>query len=365
MHSKNQHYLFIDGLRAVAFLMVLIHHMFYFFDLYPVFQRFYWLCAVIAEGRLGVDLFFIISGFLITGVIIGSNDARSPNIWRFYQRRFFKIYPQYAICLVSCLFFPVFFSQIYAPAGSFYSFEINKLWPYLIFVQNYIFSNPFFEHAWSLAVEEHFYLVYPIIIGLIFKLTAEQHRINMLKLSIGVLVAIVVGYRFVTHMTDPICVVTHASSFQSTFMRIDALMVGCLIKLFQPFLERQSARTAWLLFITGSLAWISLFLRVIPIDRFYVTVAWLGAACFFIVGLSGLRFMNVCLECRPLRWIGKNSYGLYLWHYPLIFLMAPLANVLPSGVLILVYLTAVFFFGAGSTATIEYLSLKFRDRVCP
>jgi peptidoglycan/LPS O-acetylase OafA/YrhL len=363
--QRSSYYPFIDGLRAVAILLVLYHHVVFFLVSDAVIPSESVLGRIAGAGKIGVDLFFVISGFLITGVIIDHASGRI-RIGRFYQRRFFKIYPQYVACLLACLLFPLLLPRVYAPAVQVYRFDWAHLWPYLVFIQNYV-SEPLttFAHGWSLAIEEHFYVVYPLIIWLVYRHGDEKDRRTRLGITMVILLVLTCAYRFAINMNDPICRITHAPPGQATLMRMDALIAGCLLKLSERYLSRTPKALAPLFLLAGAGLWTSCLIFSEMNEPLYIMVTWAGASGIFIAGLIGWKPLNVLLENTPVRWIGKNSYGIYLWHYPLIFLLAPLADLLPMGYVVAIYLAAVFVFGAGSTATVERIALNFRDRVSP
>ncbi|HKB45330.1 MAG TPA: acyltransferase, partial [Chitinophagaceae bacterium] len=155
--SKRNHYPALDGLRGIAILLVVFLHNFRFMN-YFFF------------GWLGVDLFFVLSGFLITDILM--NTLQEPHFLRnFYMRRVLRIFPLYYLTLIICLYILPAITSLYLDMRYYQS---NQLWLWL-YMQNwlYVFKEPFgaqmLLHLWSLAVEEQFYLIWPVTILLIRK----------------------------------------------------------------------------------------------------------------------------------------------------------------------------------------------------
>ncbi len=370
--SFGQYYVFIDGMRAIAILLVIFHHIFYFFCLYRIFPRDSFIGKIAFHGDAGVNLFFVISGFLITGVIF-QNSHEPIRIFRFYQRRFFKIYPQYLVCFLFCLGLPQVFSSFYSGVPldssvyvSTYDVQPKAVLQYLVFLQNYTAENlPMFGHSWSLAVEEHFYLIYPLLLGGVWSLVPSSRRMFVLAILFAVFIAGIASYRFFSTDADLLSVLTGAKvPAQTSLMCIDALMAGCLLKVLEPFLRKLPSGRGGVATAAGIFLAVVYFYGAVP-ERFGFLILWCGAVLLMAGGLIGWRPWNSLLENRWMKFIGRNSYGLYLWHYPLIFLVTPLEEHMKIRFVVLVYLILLFVLGVGSTKTIEYFSLRLRDKVAP
>ena len=197
-------------------------------------------------GHLGVDIFFVISGFLITGLLVSDFD-QDIRLKRFYLRRFFKIVPQYLFVIFSALLvlkvippydltFPWLIS-FYKGIPTWTTLTLksygnmSSLYSYFLFVQNYVEQIPILAHTWSIAIEEHFYLLYPLMLGLICKLQQKVHL--RVPTIIGVLIGLILAcnilrFLYVNYFGFAL--------FQTTLFRIDALMFGCLLRLLEPSL---------------------------------------------------------------------------------------------------------------------------------
>ncbi len=161
LNRSNSNFAVIDGIRAIAVLWVIFFHAWLFQQLtipgfidniynYPLF---YW----VTKGDLGVDLFFVISGFLIGGIIFKEIKSRdSFNFKRFYVRRFLRLMPVYIFAIFLNLYF----------LKEFHQDNLLKYWPNILYINNYV-SAPM-GWTWSLAIEEQFYIVIPFLLVFIF-----------------------------------------------------------------------------------------------------------------------------------------------------------------------------------------------------
>ena len=162
----KEYYPFLDGLRGISILWVLGLHILLFFDLKSILGSYYWIVyKFFSIGHLGVDIFFVLSGFLITGLLL-DDLSDHVRLKRFYLRRSFKILPQYLLVVLT--------GFIFLKLGAFPpikgAIEINptlsnqSTLSFILFIQNYIPGSIILMHTWSLAIEEHFYLLYPVLL---------------------------------------------------------------------------------------------------------------------------------------------------------------------------------------------------------
>src|SRR5258706_1817958 len=161
--NKKYYYPFMDTFRGVAVFWVILHHVYVFFFLDQILGRYQNAFAAFARvGFLGVDMFFVISGFLITGLLIDDLDSNIRK-QHFYIRRCFKILPQYFALVavgigISYCLSPFDIKSISSQDPNAYIFT------YFLFFQNYATQIPVLAHTWSLAIEEHFYFFYPLFL---------------------------------------------------------------------------------------------------------------------------------------------------------------------------------------------------------
>jgi peptidoglycan/LPS O-acetylase OafA/YrhL len=288
----------VDGLRAVAVLAVIGYHAF------PDLVR---------GGFVGVDVFFVISGFLISTIIFQSLGNASFSYREFYQRRIRRIFPALAVVLLACvaagriILFPDEFRQLGMHVLASATFVLNfVLWQENSYFDNAAETKPLL-HLWSLAIEEQFYVLWPLILGL-----AWMRRLNFLA------IASVIGV--VSFMINVLTTYSHpTSAFYSPASRFWELMAGgCLahIALQHPealVRRHRGVAACGLLAIAGS----AFFL-----DRSVAFPGWwalapVGGACLLIA--SPRSWINErLLGNRLMVGIGLISYPLYLWHWPML-----------------------------------------------
>jgi peptidoglycan/LPS O-acetylase OafA/YrhL len=256
----------MDGVRAFAIGLVLIAHS--AVDL-GAFHLDKWSDRY---GSPGVQVFFVLSGFLITGILLSAKDKPGYFV-NFYARRGLRIWPLYYVVLAI-----VIFSGLVHRHGA-------SWWPYLLYVSN-LFAHKTqpapFGPLWSLAVEEQFYLVWPFVV---WKLS----RINLIRLAIGIAIA------------TPILRATLPLGVHNTLFEIDALAVGALIAAYRGTLHR-----------LRPLAWVLVW--VLPLGVTWQTVQVYGGASLLLLALDDNSIVARGLRNFVLVYIGKISYGLYLLH---------------------------------------------------
>lgn len=291
----------LDGLRAISVLIVLIAHM---------------GLDHIVPGGFGVTVFFFISGFLITRLLIAEQEAKGRvNLPMFYMRRFARLYP-------ALLFMVLVTALISGAMGYGLPTKVEAL------ASVFYFTNIYQVHAasvdysplmswtplWSLAVEEHFYMLFPLLVlaaGLVWK------RLHMAVLAIIIIVPLWRAFVFF-NLDVPVS----DYNYMMTDARIDSIAWGCLltIMLHRKGIEALRALMGFIPVIVAGVALLASFLIRDDSFRYILRFSLQGAAiCILILNLyylARLRWAFKVLEIAPLVWIGKNSYALYLWHYP-------------------------------------------------
>ncbi len=300
--SKSEHFPALDGIRGLAVLLVMIFHFFQrgnFVD----FGAGRALSSLSRIGQTGVDLFFVLSGFLITGILIDAKGSQHF-LRNFYVRRVLRIFPLQYIALA----FWFFVIPLITHAG-WVRFR-DQLWGWLFAIN---IHSTFFDHLrlpghfWSLAVEEHFYLVWPAVVLLCRR--RSLHRVCFLCIGIAIVTRIVM-----LHL--------HHFVFYFTLCRLDGLAVGALLALLvrgpKGFSRITEVRPAWTLagtFILLAPAWILAGGRA---GEAAETVKYLLVALFY-----GALIATALDPARPtvgrffsthiLTILGRYSYGLYVW----------------------------------------------------
>ena len=279
----------LDAVRGLAVILVLLHNT----DIYPSLH----LGLIAENGWMGVDLFFVLSGFLITGILVDSKS--SPGFFRnFYARRCLRIWPLY----YSCLLFMFVMVPLLHPSEAVFSARSSPWWAYFVFLQNFLVPIPtqaigLLGVTWSLAVEEQFYLVWPLVVRFI---SESQLR----KLAIAVMCASpALRYYLSLHGVD---------IYSNTFCRLDGLMAGALLALMvrsKQFVPTRLLTGAWI----GFLVFAALALansNAKWIDFSFVALA--SASFVFLAMFSQQRLLISVLNNRALVYIGTISYAIYL-----------------------------------------------------
>ena len=292
----------LDVLRGLAVLLVMLYHG---LDLAPHLP----LKPLFGLGYAGVDLFFVLSGFLITGILVRTKDEPGYFL-NFYTRRALRIWPlYYALLLFTFVVLPIAQPQLTAEI-----FHKSHPWQsYPVFLQNLLVNGQSFDTVrvtWSLAIEEQFYLVWPLVVFLAPSRTLKPIAGGALALSAALRWAVQYG------LIPPLILYTN------TLTRLDGLALGALLALWIPTAERSTVKRvgiaglAALTPITIVLGW-----RDAGHWGFFAVLAACFASLLCVAvnwqGLSGLRF---------LRYTGKISYCLYLVHVP-IFTVAALPAI--------------------------------------
>ncbi len=322
MSSSSSRYIHsVDGLRAVAVLAVLLYHL--GIDWIP-------------GGFLGVDLFFVISGYVITGLILDS-IARSGtlDLRAFYLSRIRRLLP----ALVAMLVFTTLFIGVYAPetvrrfvSDIPYVLTGSMNWALVAREQDYFESigrPPLLQHTWSLAVEAQFYFIWPLVLLFILKYFGKKN-ISFAALAI----AIASGVALFAYS---IRIDTQESAISHVYFGTDTHSIGlflgsALAVSWQPQnLTREISKRAQdfidLIGVFGFLGLLSTFLFINESDPTLYRIAFplsalFGCATLISVVHPASRFAPI-LSTRPLIWIGERSYGIYLWHWIVFQLTRP------------------------------------------
>lgn len=319
MHSNNASYRpDIDGLRAVAVLLVVLNHVGF---------------SAFSGGYIGVDVFFVISGYLITGIIMSQMEKGTFSFSDFYMRRARRILPALYVVLLA-----VMVASYYMYLPSDYSVLSQSTLSAIAFASNIFFwknSGGYFSssaeempllHIWSLSVEEQFYFVWPLALLLIIKLKSKVNRLLVIGAALAASFALAeIGV---------------SKEWSSTYFllpsRAGELLVGAILALWVS--KRQPASSSGILPNIAAAA--GLLMVVLPAFLLSKTsgfpgvnalIPCLGAALIIGSRTFGNTFVSHALSTRPLVFVGLISYSLYLWHWPLIsFLRYSKVEITPS-----------------------------------
>ena len=292
----------IQGLRALAALLVTLFH-----------------AKWVSGGFIGVDIFYVISGFLITGLLIREIERTGTiNFKEFYARRFKRLLPtSFFVLAITAVF-----SWLLIPATMRSSLGRDIIAAGL-YVSNYLFAwwqadyqnldatpSPVI-HYWSLAVEEQFYLLWPLLILLFFMVATKLKR----KIALTVLVAAVTALSFVFSIyqteTSPIW------AFYSLPTRAWELGLGALLVLLPPIKTKKLVGLIGFVFVIASAF---IFNETTAFPGLNAVLPVLGTVMLIATINSWPPFLNDVANSRLFQWLGEISYPLYLWHWPLLVL---------------------------------------------
>lgn len=298
----------LDGVRGLAALMVMGFHFFQFNGFHgAVWKEIVQKVSIF--GQTGVTLFFVLSGFLITRILLKTKNE-NDFFKIFYIRRMLRIFPLYYFFLTIYYFIlPLLFHTAFI--------EWNKQWYFWVYLQNFAYTfnwstiGP--NHFWSLAVEEHFYFIWPMIVYFlpIRKITYTAYFLILLSffVRVGLLHA---GY----------------GVFYFTFTNLDALSAGALlaIKEFKcgrsSFLAKTFRLQMAVLIVPTIILWIfseGKSLAVIQAFKFpliaFIYYSFIG----WVIAVGESSFLKSAFKMKPMLYAGKISYGLYVYH-PIVFM---------------------------------------------
>lgn len=317
----------LDGLRGIAVLAVVIYHA----DL-----------GIMPGGFLGVDIFFVLSGFLITTILINElRDTGKIERATFYIRRIRRLMPALFLMLI----FSIVAVGLWAHDGAYpvrrdlpwaLTFVIN--WSYIFFDQSYfvnISRPPMLQHLWSLAIEEQFYVIWPAVLLLLTKTKLNQSGIRAAIFAIGTVGAIAsslwMAYLSIKNgypaPNDP------SRVYFGTDTHSMGLLIGCATAaLWNSYRlnPRITPDRRTLLHILGLSSFAVIAFYIFKASEFdsslykygFLTVSLATAVAVFLTTHPGLKFARY-LSWSPLVWLGDRSYGIYIWHWPIFMLLRP------------------------------------------
>lgn len=292
--SSRNYYPLLDGVRGLAILLILIRHC--------IHSDIYFIEYLKVKCWIGVDIFFALSGFLITSILI--SDKASKNFFkRFYTRRILRIFPLYYVALLLVFAITLLFN-----IEENYILVENAVY-FLTYTQNIYFAfsednpgNLLLFPFWSLAVEEHFYLIWPFVIRFL--------KPNYILLSC---IGIIIGCTLLRYCFAP------NINYVSTFTRLDGLAAGSIVAIIHNS-NRFSFKLLPMVSIVSfiGLAYILILMpdSLLPFKYTFVGICSACLVAYCIIDSRLKKILNLMFNNIPMKQLGKYSYGLYVLHFP-------------------------------------------------
>jgi peptidoglycan/LPS O-acetylase OafA/YrhL len=360
-HVRNKR---LDVLRCVAILMVIGHHS----NSFPILTK---------TGWVGVDLFFVLSGFLISGLLYSEFKKRqSISVGRFLVRRGLKIYPAFYTLLLLTLVAQLLLFKGAVPLKP-YLYEI-------LFIQNYHFG--IWTHTWSLAVEEHFYIALALLFLILTRRSAtKENPFRAIPWGFVSIAFACIALRVLTIWLTPPPVFRTPWVMNVTQCRVDGLFFGVFIgylyhfrpDVIESLTRPRSNRIAIGILSAALLSTCYFFSRDdLFLLRYGLTFLYLGFGGLLVLSLEVRNVLsgNVANAASAIgsvcAFVGMYSYSIYLWHAVLIaatqvFLRKFPYITVPAGALFPFYLLGSIALGILFARLIEFPALRLRDRLFP
>lgn len=307
----------LDGLRALCALAVVGYHM-----------GLPWLSG----GLLGVTVFFVLSGYLATDSLAAEFTRRrgTVDLKSYYERRLRRLAPQAIACIVVTLVLCTLFNHVLLtkmrpdilPALLMY-LNWSKIATNVSYFAAAGLASPL-THYWSLAIEWQFYLIWPPILALLMR-----HVVPKKKVRVGLIVAAAASVALMAYLYTPGADPSRA--YFGTDTRAMSLLVGCWLALVLPLGRApQAPPSPWRMKAElAGLASIGLLLLLMVTTKGYTAFSYYGGVALVsllaVVAIAALlptgTIISRMLSAPPLTWIGRRSYALYLWHYPIVLLL--------------------------------------------
>lgn len=297
-HIAKQFYPEIQGLRAISILAVILFH----------FQS-----SLLPGGYIGVDIFFVISGFLITKLITGEIAKGTFSIVRFYKNRVIRLLPNLFLMIVASAVIAYFVLKPY----DFFQYA-KSLQFSAIYLTNMVFARQqgYFDmsrdvkpllHTWSLSIEEQFYVVFPFLLILLYKL--KTHRITLL-----IIIALASLWVKFNYMQQNLPI----EGFFSFAGRVWEFVVGALIALLPATLKSKLTNNEPLSLLGIALLAASLFYLDESVQYSAILLVIPCLATALVIACASGTNTGYWLSRKTLVFLGAMSYSLYLWHWPLL-----------------------------------------------
>jgi peptidoglycan/LPS O-acetylase OafA/YrhL len=367
MNTKNitgkigiRHISSIDGLRAIAVTAVVLYHL---------------GISWIPGGFLGVDLFFVISGYVITRLILDSiNQSSALDLRAFYAARIRRIYPGLIFMIICTILFigvwaPEAIKRFLADLPFVLTGSMN--WSLVARNQDYFESigrPPLLQHTWSLAVELQYYLIWPLILLAVLKYFGKKNiaRIALIIAMVSGIVLFFVSYQLDHANTQQVSHIYFGTDTHSIGLFLgSALAVSWIPQNLSADIEKRAQDVIDAIGVIGLLGLIATFLFIDEKNANLYQIAFPLAGifgCLVIISLvhPASRFAPL-ISSSPFRWIGQRSYGIYIWHWVIFQVTRPSVDL--TGETWALYLARVLLVLALADISLRWVEIPFRQGV--
>lgn len=363
MYSISNRNFGLDVIRATAIILVVISHCTY---ILPQFNSTL-TNAIRLLGATGVDIFFVLSGYLIGGILlknIKSEKSSFKSLFHFWKRRWLRTLPNYFVILTLNIMLAVLLCNSLT----------DKIWLYIPFLQNVTSEHPyFFTEAWSLSIEEYAYLILPFII---YVLLSVFKHIKVDKLFFfGTLFVILLLFLFKIQFYYTVEIVTYnewSSQFRKVVIyRLDAIYFGfIMVYLMNRYTFFKAKRHLFFLF--SFFSFVLLHIDIVLLDILPQDYKWFYSICYLpLISISiamafpyflQLKSNKTLINC--ITYISTRSYAIYLVNYSLVLLTIKYFFK-PSLSALVLYLCITFILAEVLYRCIEIPFLKLRNRIVP
>lgn len=343
---KHAYYPSLDGLRTIAVGIVLCAH-----GGVPYFR----------SGGVGVDMFFVLSGFLITTILSGEWSRTGAISFRnFYARRFLRLAPA---LVLTCAFVGVAKTLLHGVfPGTDIALSLSYTANWALALYNYQLT--WLNHCWSLSIEEQYYLIWPMVVVLLERTVRSPRKKVAILLAAAALLAIRRALMVGIWPDERI-------NF-GLDTRMDTLMVGSALAYFFRSLPRgglSDSVSRWLGRLGAPVGFVGMFAVIHIVTWYSPWMGWIGyvlvagAAALVIVDLVGGRHSLLAgvLATRPMVFVGRISYGLYLVHFPVYYIVEDLMPAASLPVRLAVKVTVSLLLAWASFSLVEKRFLKLKD----
>jgi peptidoglycan/LPS O-acetylase OafA/YrhL len=346
----------LDGLRALAVMAVVLYH---------------GEVSGLPGGFLGVEVFFVISGYLITALLISERQRTGGTDYlAFWARRARRLLPALfalaaVVGLVWVLFVPSELARIRGDFVAALTYVIN--WYQIIVHQSYFDAigrpSPL-RHLWSLAVEEQFYIVWPLALAGIYRITGGRRGRMVLVTTAMAVASAIWGFMLFTPGVDP------SRVYYGTDTRASGVLLGAVLAIaVPPWRMRATLRAGgrWVITGIGMIGLVGIAFMILRVNEFdpfvyqggFVLVDLLTMAMILALVHPANTVLAKSFSVSPLLWIGRRSYGIYLWHWPIFVLTRPGVDVDVNGWLLLALRLILTF--AIAEVSYRFVEMPVRD----